>query len=298
MQKLDIMIWLTTLGVFVLLAVVFGIILTLAGKENVLLFAMALSFLMVGIQWYIGPFIVKLISGAREVSEQEAPELHGMVAELAAAAGIPKPKVCIVENRTPNAFAFGRTQRSSYVAVHTGLLSVLDAAELRAVLAHEIGHIKHRDVAVITMASVLPVLLYWGAIIALGRNGDRNPIGIWAGAILAQFGGQLAVLWLSRQREYFADAFAKKAIGNPMPLARSLAKISYSLAASRVESNPSMKAFYIGGAERLSPELLEAVSGGNSDRLKKAIEREEKLGFLELFSTHPRTAKRIRALLG
>jgi heat shock protein HtpX len=294
------MIWLTTFGVFLLLSIVFGVILLLVGADNMLLFAIPFSFLMIGIQWYIGPTIVKMVSGAHEVSEAEAPELHQIVGELAAEAGIPKPKVCIVQNNTPNAFAFGRTQKSSYIAVHTGLLKMLSRQEVRAVLAHEIGHIRNRDVAVITAASVLPVILYWGAIIFLGgsdRNRKNNPLGMWIGALLAQFVGQLAVLWLSRQREYFADAYSKEAIGDPLPLARSLVKISYSLAESGAQSNPSMKAFYIGEAERISPELLDAVSGGRKETLEEAIKKEEQRGFLEIFSTHPRTSKRLKALL-
>lgn len=299
MKNLNLMIWLTTLGVFLLLAVVFGVILQFAGVKNVLGFAMLLSFVMIGIQWYIGPTIVKWVSKAKEVSLEEAPELHEMIGELAAGAGIPKPKVCVVNNDSPNAFAFGRTQHSSYVAVHTGLLKILNREEVRAVLAHEIGHIKHRDVAIITAASVLPVILYWGAIIFLSGKEEKNPIGVWVGAILAQFVGQLAVLWLSRRREYFADAYAKQAIGDPMPLARSLAKISYSLAESKSETAPTMKAFYIGEAERISPEFLDAVAGpaGKKEKLKEAIEKEEKHGFLEIFSTHPRAVKRIKVLL-
>ncbi len=298
MNKLNIVIWVSTFAVFLLLAIVFGVILMLVGSKEAFGLSIVFSFLMIGIQWYIGPIIVKFASGAKEVAPKDAPELHKMIEELAANAGIPKPKVCIVQNNTPNAFAFGRTQKSSYVAVHTGLMDILDKEEVRAVLAHEIGHIKNRDVLVITMASVLPVILYYGAILVFsGRDGRNNILGIWFGALAAQFIGQLAVLWLSRQREYFADAHAKSAIGNPIPLSSALVKISYSLNQSKSQTNQTMRAFYIGEAEKLSPELLKAVSSGKEEYLKAAIEKEEKFGFFEIFSTHPRTSKRLKALL-
>ena len=295
MDKLDVIIWLSTIGVFFVLAVVFTALLYATGGELIL--AVPFSFIMLFIQWYIGPWIVKFSTGAREVSEEEAPELHRMVGELAKKAGIPKPKVCIVNNPSPNAFAFGRTQKSSYVAVHTGLLRMLDKQELKAVLAHEIGHIKHRDVFVITMAAVLPVLLYWGTVFLLsGRDrGRQNPFAIWLGALFAQFVGQLAVLWLSRQREFFADAFSKKIIGDPLPLGRALVKITYSLGRYGRSENQPMKAFYIGEAEHLSEDVLRAVSGGKEE-IMNAIRRERDGGILEWFSTHPKTVKRLKAL--
>ncbi|MEM4195410.1 MAG: zinc metalloprotease HtpX [Candidatus Anstonellales archaeon] len=295
MDRLDVIIFLSTIGVFVVLAVIFTALLYATGWN--LMYVLPFSFLMLFIQWYIGPFMVKVFTGAKEVSEEEAPELHKMVEELAKKAGIPKPKVCIVNNPSPNAFAFGRTQKSSYVAVHTGLMDVLSKEEVKAVLAHEIGHIKHRDVFVITMASVLPVLLYWGVIFALrGRGrGRQNPFAVWMGALFAKFIGQLAVLWLSRQREFFADAFSKKVMGDPLPLGRALVKISYSLNKYREIENPSMKAFYIGEAEHLSEDVLRAVSGGKED-IMEAIKRDEGMDILELFSTHPRTVKRLKAL--
>jgi heat shock protein HtpX len=295
MDRLDLIIWLSTIGVFLVLAVVFTALLYATGGD--ILLAVPFSFIMLFIQWYIGPWIVKFSTGAREVSEQEEPELHRMVEELAKKAGIPKPKVCIVNNPTPNAFAFGRTQKSSYVAVHTGLLRLLDKEEVKAVLAHEIGHIKHRDVFVITMASVLPVLLYWGTIFLLsGRDRERqNPFAIWMGALFAQFVGQMAVLWLSRQREFFADAFSKKMMGDALPLGRALVKISYSLGRYGRSENQPMKAFYISEGEQLSEDVLRAITGGREE-IMEAIKMEKDGGILEWFSTHPKTAKRLKAL--
>jgi heat shock protein HtpX len=289
MNRLDILVILSTLFVFLLLAIIFSILLYLVGGS--LIFAIAFSFLMIAIQWYVGPWIVKLSTGAREVSEEEAPELHKIVEEIATKSGVKKPKVCIVDSKVPNAFAFGRTQSDSYIAVHTGLLKILNRDELKSVIAHEIGHIKHRDVFVITMASVLPVILYWAAIILLsGRDRDgRNWLAVWVGGILAQLIGQLAVLWLSRQREYFADAHSKEIMGDPVPLARSLVKIT----ANIDETNPTMKAFYIGEKEEIPESIVRAISGGRKD-IEDAIKGQRET--FDLFSTHPSVLKRIKAL--
>lgn len=296
MDRLDVIIWLSTIGVFAVLAAIFTALLYATGGD--MLLAVPFSFIMIFIQWYIGPWIVRFSTGAREVSEQEEPGLHEMIGELAKKAGIQKPKVCIVDNPSPNAFAFGRTQKSSYVAVHTGLLKMLDKEELKAVLAHEIGHIKHRDVFVITMAAVLPVLLYWGTIFLLSgrdRRERQNPFAVWIGALFAQFIGQIAVLWLSRQREFFADAFSKKIIGGPLPLGRALVKISYSIGRHGGSENQSMKAFYISEGEHLSEDVLRSVAGGREE-IMEAIMKEKDSGILEWFSTHPKTVKRLKAL--
>lgn len=296
MLKLNVIVWLTTAFVFALLAGIFGVVLLFVGAKNALFFAIIFSIALLAIQWYVGPSIIKFVTGAREVSEKEEPWLHSVVAELAARAGIPKPKVCIVKNRAPNAFAFGRTPRSSYVAVHTGLLETLEKPEIESVLAHEIAHIAHNDVFVITAASALPVMLYY-AIIAMSDR-ERSPLFVFAGAMAAQFLGRLAVLWLSRTREYFADARAAEEKG-ALPLARALAKITYANAfVPQRAKNEMMSAFYFSSNVDVSRELIEKLEVGNKEELKKALEREESLGFLELFSTHPSTVKRLKALLG
>ena len=288
MNNLNALVILSTFFVFILLAIIFSILLYIVGGS--LIFAIIFSFVMIFVQWYIGPWIVKFSTGAREVSEEEAPELHEMVEEISRQAGIKKPKVCIVNSPIPNAFAFGRTQSNSYVAVHTGLLKVLNKEELKSVIAHEIGHIKHRDVFVITMASVLPVILYWAAIILLSGRDRRNWLAVWAGGLLAQFVGQLAVLWLSRQREYFADAYSKEVMKDPVPLARALIKITANI---REEPNPAMKAFYISEGERIPESVISAISGGRKN-IENAIRNQRET--FDLFSTHPSVIKRIKAL--
>jgi len=296
-MKLEWAIFLTTFLVFAVIAGVLAIILTVIGAKGSILLALIFSIILVGIQWYIGPIIVKWVSKAQVVDEKQAPELHAIVNELSAAAGIPKPVVCVVDNPTPNAFAFGRTQKSSYVAVHTGLLQRLNKEEVKAVLAHEIGHIKNRDVFVITMASVLPVFLYY-AFIMFGGGGKRSGLITFIGAMIAQFIGQLFVLWLSRQREFYADATSANLTKNPIPLARALVKISTDLQWAKEQgykSNSSMNAFYVGEAEFVDEKIINALGIGNKEELKIALKKESSV--TEIFSTHPNVVKRLKALL-
>lgn len=245
--SLQLTVWATTALIFALIAGIFAVAINMAGGNVSFIAAIAFSLILLGIQWYFGPTLVRWISGAKEVSEQQAPEIHQMVGKLAAGAGIPKPKVYVVENQTPNAFAFGRTQKSAGIAVHTGLLRVLNKEEVNAVIAHEIGHIKNNDVVIMTLASVIPVMLYYIALATLGRGDDDrpNPLAAWAGAMAAQFIGQLVVLWLSRQREYYADAHSAEAIGDPMPLAKALVKITYNIPKEASAANPAMNTLYI-----------------------------------------------------
>ncbi len=305
-SKLNLTMALTTALVFGVVAGILGAILWLFGVQGGWLLWLGVSLLMLGLQWYFGPNLIKWMTRAREVPASEAPQLHAMVEELARKAGLPKPTLLLVQNPTPNAFAFGRTQSSSHIAVHTGLLEVLDKDEAYAVLAHEMGHIKHRDVAVMTLASSVPVLLYY-AVLIFGGRGDRDRgigsfIAVFLGAMLAQFLGQLLVMWLSRQREYYADAFSAYTTDKPNTLMRALVKISYDLgrAKPQPEGQP-LKAFYIAdpaGAERQSiAEIAQAIDSGDRRTLEEAIENEKKRGIPEWLMTHPLTAKRLEALM-
>ena len=157
---------------YLLVALMFGLLYGLIvgvsaalGYSNFIVYAI-LSFVLVGVQYLIGPAIVGWAMKVRYVSEQEAPELHQMVAELARAAGIPKPKVGISKLSIPNAFAFGRWQGDGRVCVTEGILRLLKKDELRAVLGHEISHLKHRDMALITLLSIVPMICWyiaWGS---------------------------------------------------------------------------------------------------------------------------------------
>jgi len=269
-----------------------------------IILAVALSFVMLFVQWLIGPSLIKMITGIKEVSPVQAPELHAMVDRLAKDAGIPKPRLYLSNDPTPNAFAFGRTQKSAGIAVHAGLLNVLGKEEVEGVLAHEIGHIKHRDVLVMTIASALPIMIYYIVIVLFsGRDRDRgigSMIAVFLGAQVASFLGQLLVMWLSRQREYYADAYSAYATRKPAALMSGLARISYAMPAQK-DRNSSMSAFYISDPKPEEKkgmyEIASAIASGNERMLVQKIEEEKRRGAMEIFMTHPMTAKRLDALL-
>ncbi|MBS3060867.1 MAG: M48 family metalloprotease [DPANN group archaeon] len=258
--------------------------------ESALVYMIPFVLFFTGLQWYIGPWLIKFMTRMRDCNDSG---VLAMVSAEAQNAGVPTPKVYIVENHTPNAFAFGRTQKSSSIALHTGLLNLLDKDELRGVIAHEVGHIKHRDVIIMTLASVLPTLLfyifYFGGMMAGGRDRNNGGIGFWLGAyfggLIAQFIGSLLVLYLSRVREYHADEHSARATRNPDALGSALAKISYGLSRSKpVPGNAMLNSFYI---------LDQATSLHD---VEGRMAEEEKHGFVEIFMSHPLTAKRIKAL--
>ncbi len=307
LSGLNLKIFLTTALVFGFIAGLLGIVLWYSGLRGIGAFYlwMIISFLFIIIQWYFGPLLIKWITKAKEVSQTDAPELHGMVEKYAKKANIKKPKVYLVNDPTPNAFAFGRTRSSAGIAVHTGLMHILNKDELEGVIAHEIGHIKHRDVIVMTLASALPVILFYLVLIFGARDRDRgigSIIAVWVAAFMAQFVGRLLVLWLSRSREYYADAFSAYATEKPSALMSGLAKISYKMQSVQPQKgSDAMRAFYIadpyGEGRKNIAEIAAAIASGNESQLVEAIENEKKIGKMEWLMTHPLTAKRLEALL-
>lgn len=171
-----------------------------------------LAIFLVLVQYLIGPKTVEWSMRVKYVSANEYPELHQMVSDLSAKAGLPNtPKIGISQLQIPNAFAFGRTKKDARVCVTKGILDLLDKEELRAVLGHEISHIRHHDVAVITMLSVVPMVMYmiyitffWGGMFGRRRDtGGMIAIGILA--LVVYFITNLLVMYASRIREYYAD---------------------------------------------------------------------------------------------
>lgn len=292
--------------VFGAIAAIFGIIILAMGftGSGSIFIWLGFSFAMLLVQWYLGPIIVVWSTGAREVKEGAMPELRAIIEKYAKLAEIPVPKLYLVENNTPNAFAFGRTQKSSAIAVHTGLLRMLSKEEVEGVIAHELGHIKHRDVLVMTFASALPILLYYAFLIFFGGSKDDRGIGSYLaviiGANLASFMGQLLVLLVSREREYHADEFSALATKNPKNLMNALAKISYaSVAMPKEESkNSSMNSFYIASPSSVESNSIRniAMALGKGASFEQALANENKNSIMEIFMTHPLTVKRLDRL--
>ena len=297
-MKLETVANLTIALLFGVIAGILGLVLYLGGFPGAFGIAISLIFslIILALQWYLSPFIIVFMTGARELEKNEYPIVHTSVEGLAKRSGIPAPKLWIVNDGTPNAFAFGRGQRDANIAVHIGLVHMLNDREVESVLAHEMGHIKHRDMVIMTIASVIPILLYYSAITALswGRRRDErgpSPIAVMLGGLLARFVGQLLVMWLSRLREFDADEFSAR-MTKPQHLMSALAKISY----TQRKTNDALGSLYIAentgeDANRLARYVKMPVS-----ELQDALAREEKSGFMEIFMTHPRTSRRLLAL--
>jgi heat shock protein HtpX len=218
--------------------------------------ALSIFLVIVFLQWYMAPRIVEGSLRLRYLGEGEIPWLEDMVGELAGKAGIPKPEIAVFHDPDPNAFVFGRSRGSSTLVLHRGLIEDLERGEIRAVIAHELGHIKRYDCSVLTVVSLGPLILQSlsntfldSAEESLGR-GACDLVFAFIFYVLAltfhvgYFLTNLLVLWLSRSREYYADAFSAYLTGKPHSLETALAKISYGLAVGE-ESKNKLRIFCI-----------------------------------------------------
>ncbi len=285
-----------------------------------------LALFFIFLQWLISPSIVRwAIRDRRAITPQSNPWLYQTVAELARQAGVPTPAaIWESSDSSPNAFVFGRTVGSSELVVTQGLLERLNQDEIRAVLAHEIGHLRHRDVIIMTLVSAVPLLAYIIArfgfemlrsgVRARGKGGGQAVLLIILSAVVSYaiyLVTQLLVLHLSRTRESYADAYSGAATKDPHLLASALTKITYGLSLAREDSEPSgLRAFMIGDPVKAAEdydELREKLNQYDLDRdgqidayeLQRAIEAERKSHWRranELFGTHPPTYKRILML--
>ena len=315
--------WLQT-RMFLLVALLFAILYgaitgigTWMGAGSAIIYIiLAVAFL--GFQYLISPAIVGWRMKIKWVSEKEEPELHRMVAELAARAHLPKPRVVISQLNIPNAFAFGRTQRDGRVCVTRGILKLLSKDELKAVIGHELSHIKHRDMTIITLISVIPLIMYWIAFSMMwgGALGGRRQGGGYAaliglGAFLLYFITNLLVLYGSRIREYYADLGSIQLGNMPHHLATALYKLVYGNARLRnseeLKRVEGLKAFFVNDPSRAWNEIKELsqidrdMSGTiDYDELMELRQKEVRLGtshkLMELFTTHPNMLKRIKHL--
>ena len=183
------------------------------------------------VSWWKSDSLVMAMTGAKEVPEGSMPELHAMVGELALRAGIPKPRVLYVDDTTPNAFATGRNPSNAAVAVTEGLLQAMNWEQVRGVLAHELAHIRNRDILIGSVAAAIGMgitfaarMVMWGALLG-GNNRDRNPIGELAFALLAPIAAMLIQAAVSRSREFQADESAARLLGTGEPLAQALQQL-------------------------------------------------------------------------
>lgn len=219
---------------------------------------------------------------AREVSVGEAPDLHALVASLAARAGIPSPKVYVVDDPTPNAFATGRNPDHAAVAVTTGLLQVLDRYELEGVIAHELAHIKNRDILIGSIAAVmagaisyLATMAQWAMLFGGGRGDEEegsNPLVMLVTMLVAPLAATLIQMAISRGREYMADATGAAICGHPQSLAHALNTLAHLNTQRPMDVNPASAQMYI----------VNPLKGGS---------------IASLFSTYPPMEERIRRLL-
>jgi heat shock protein HtpX len=184
--------------------------------------------------WYSDKLALKM-SGAHEVTMQEEPRLHSLIEEVAARAGMPKPKVYVIENDTPNAFATGRSPKHAAVAATRGIIRLLDERELRGVVGHELSHVRNHDILINTMVAtvagaitMIAWMLQWTLIFGGGRRDRNNPLGMiamLATIILAPLAATLIRLAISRSREYEADASGARLVHDPDALASALEKL-------------------------------------------------------------------------
>jgi len=314
--------WSLKLRLYLLLAILFGIIYALVTIVGVNLgitnfyFYLVFSLILMFIQYMVGPKIVEWSMRVRYVAKSQYPELHRMVEDLAARAKIPKPRVGIAAIPIPNAFAFGRNLNDGRVCVTEGIMQLLNQDELQAVLGHEISHLKNRDVLTITLLSVIPMIFYriaWHMFFFGGsRNRQRgsNTALIGLGAFLFYFITNLLVLYASRIREYFADRGSVLLGNNPAWLASGLYKLVYGSARvdkQILKETEGLKAFFVNDPSRALNEIrelraLDLDKSGDIDpnELEVLQNKRIQLSFgdrlLELLSTHPNILKRVKQL--
>jgi heat shock protein HtpX len=230
--------------------------------------------------WFSEKIVLRMY-GAQEVTPMDAPQLHQIVEELAREAGIPKPKVYIIPDDSPNAFATGRNPEHAAVAATEGIMRLLTPMELKGVLAHEIGHVRNRDILISTIAAtmagaimILADMARFGAIFGLGgRDNEEGPgiVGILVMSIIAPIAAMLIQMAISRSREYLADETGAHLAHNPESLARALEKLSLGVQRAPMDASPATAHMFI----------VNPLTGSS---------------LMNLFSTHPPLKERVARL--
>jgi heat shock protein HtpX len=277
-----------TLKTTILLASLGGILVVIGaafGGRGGVLIGLAVGLAMVGGSYWFSDKLAIKAAGAVPVTEQQMPEYHAVVRELAGRAGMPMPKLYVSPSRQPNAFATGRNPQHAAVAVTAGIHQPCTWDELRGVLAHELGHVANRDILISSVAAALAIgitsiarfaqfaAIFGGFGGGNDRNRRENPIALLATIILAPLAAMLLQLALSRGREYGADRYGARLIGDGEPLARALAKLEVGSKTIANDVDPAHAQAYI----------VNPLAG-------------RRYNFKSLFTTHPPTEDRIRRL--
>jgi len=259
-------------------------------------------------QWAIGPVIVRWSTNMSPLNKDEFPWIEETIYEICIKNRVRIPKITIANTSMPNAFVFGRSNKSATLTLTRGLLNTLSNDEAKGVIAHEIGHIKHNDMVVMTIISVIPTIAYFIAMSTMFGGRSRNQGGasvlIGIGAFAVYFITNLLILYFSRLREFYADNFAGRQV-KPSILANALAKITYGLSLQKREVKSSaLRSFYAVDPVASSYEVSKFASYYkdqhiSEEEVQKAMDWERKNSFSkfgEIFRTHPLTYKRIEKL--
>ncbi len=236
---------------------------------------LVIALVMNGVAYWFSDKIALASAGAKAISEQEAPGLYQMVRELTTRADLPMPRLYLIPTQQPNAFATGRSPKHAAVAVTQGIMQLLSEDELRGVIAHELAHVRHRDILTQSVAAAIGAMITWIAYMLLWFGGDEDSqvglIGNLALFMLAPIAASLIQLAISRQREYAADATGAEICGNPESLASALLRLEEGAKAIPMQVNQATEPLYI----------VKPFQGG---------------GVASLFSTHPPIEERVRRL--
>lgn len=267
------------------------------------------------VQWLIAPYLIDAMYRVHEVSPSEKPQLHAMVEKLSIKSGLKKPRVMVANMPIPNAFAYGSPIAGSRVAVTSELLNTLNDEQVEAVVGHELGHLKHRDVQIMMFVSILPAIFYyigysmfWSSAYRGRDNRGSGTATLGVVSILMYFVLTMFTLYMSRIREYFADRHSASIVDEgPRKLSEGLAKIvahTKQMKQSRRNAGNAgaFKALFISDPDRASADsamISQAASHQSDQKLVEDVIRRNVTALdrlAELFSTHPNIVKRLKAL--